>query len=292
MRSTNETDSGSYVNGVYTTKNGFSGLGLNCPKGTRLYNTNLTQPIFFVPEDRGETEEFRRITNDVAQDIMPYYAISNYGRVLNTYSGKIMKPNYRPNGYEYYCLSAENSKTGQKKYSTHRMVMKTFEPIDNSDNLQVNHINGIKSDNYINKTMPDGTMESNLEWVTPKENNEHARQNMNFTSKLSDDDAKIIRDLRSKGYTYEYIKNNYFDNASTTAIQNVCLNKTYKDENYTPIKAKQALEINPLLVHRLSENDISIIHKLNEEGYNAKEIQQIFYNNFSYSTILNIVNNS
>lgn len=38
--------SGSYVNGVYTTKNGFSGTGLNCPKGTRLYNTEVTQPFF------------------------------------------------------------------------------------------------------------------------------------------------------------------------------------------------------------------------------------------------------
>lgn len=67
-----------------------------------------------MPEDRGETEDFVPLTSEVAPDIRDYYAISNYGRVLNTYSGKIMKPNYRPNGYEYYCLAAENCKTGQK----------------------------------------------------------------------------------------------------------------------------------------------------------------------------------
>ena len=121
------TDSGSYVNGVYTSKNGFAGSGLNCPKGSRLYDTNVIRPFFFEPDDLQPGEEFRKITRDVCPDIMPYYAISNYGRLMNVYSGKIMKPNYRPNGYEYYCLAAENSKTNQKKYSTSRIVMKTFD---------------------------------------------------------------------------------------------------------------------------------------------------------------------
>ena len=112
-----ETDSGKYVNGIYTTKNGFSGLGLNCPKGTRLYNTELEKPIFFVP-DIQKGEQFKMITDEVAPGIMPYYAISNYGRIENIFTEKIMKPNYRPNGYEYYCLAASGSKTNQKKYST------------------------------------------------------------------------------------------------------------------------------------------------------------------------------
>lgn len=33
-----EVDSGKFENGIYTTKNGYSGLGLACPKGTRLYD--------------------------------------------------------------------------------------------------------------------------------------------------------------------------------------------------------------------------------------------------------------
>ena len=105
------SDSGSYVNGIYTTKNGYSGLGLNCPKGTRLYDLKIRKGVFFEPEDTPNDEEFRKITQEVCPDIMPYYAISNYGRLMNINSGKVMKPNYRPNGYEYYCLAAENSKT-------------------------------------------------------------------------------------------------------------------------------------------------------------------------------------
>ena len=104
-----ETDSGSYVNGIYTTKNGHSGSGLNCPKGTRLYDTSVIQPIFFVPEDTEVGEDFEMINQEVCPDILPYYAVSNYGRILNVNSGKIMKPNYRPNGYEYYFLQQDNN---------------------------------------------------------------------------------------------------------------------------------------------------------------------------------------
>lgn len=77
-----------------------------------------------------------------------------------------MKPNYRVNGYEYLCLAAENCKNGQKKYTTHRLVLKTFEPRDDMDDLEVNHIYGDKSENYINKIMPDGSKKSSIEWST------------------------------------------------------------------------------------------------------------------------------
>lgn len=62
-----ENDSGSYVNGVYTSKNGFTGSGLNCPKGTRLYNTNVTCPIFFMSDDRGKNEDFEMVTRGFVQ---------------------------------------------------------------------------------------------------------------------------------------------------------------------------------------------------------------------------------
>lgn len=42
----------------------------------------------------------------------------------------------------------------------HRLIMMTFNPIDNPDNYVVDHINGIRSDNRL----------ENLRWVTEKEN--------------------------------------------------------------------------------------------------------------------------
>ena len=172
-----ETDSGSYVNGVWTTKNGYTGYGMMCPRGGTLYDTTAIYPMFKIPEDTPPDEVFVGLEEPAAPDVRPYYAISNYGRLLQIHTGKIMKENYRNTGYGYYCLSCKTpNKNGkyQKKYTSHRIIMETFEPREDMKRLQVNHINGVKKDNYINKRMPDGTLQSNLEWVTAKENIHHA----------------------------------------------------------------------------------------------------------------------
>ena len=56
---------------------------------------------------------------------------------------------------------------GRKFFMVHRLVMETFNPIDNSQLLQVNHKDGNKHNNNIN----------NLEWVTNMENMHHAIKN-------------------------------------------------------------------------------------------------------------------
>lgn len=286
-------DSGSYVDGVYTSKNGFTGTGLNCPKGTRLYNTSkdVISPIFFVPPDTPPTEEFRRITRDVCPDIMPYYAISNHGRVLNTFSQKIMKPNYRPNGYEYYCLAAENSKTNQKKYNTNRIVMKTFEPRVDADQLQVNHINGDKTQNYYKMVMPDGSIQSNIEWSTPRENVIHSRETgLNKGSVLNMGDAKRIRELKDQGYSYNRIRQEFYPEVSGTTIQMICKNQTYYDPNYKPKDdyMRKAYKDNMYNNFKYSDRDADIIRKLIAEGYSHKEIKENFYPEISYSTLTDI----
>lgn len=278
---------GSYVNGIYTTKNGFTGSGLNCPKGTRLYNTDVIHPIFFMPEDRGETEDFVPLSRDVAPDVMDYYAISNYGRIMNTFTGKIMKPNYRPNGYEYYCLSADNCKNGQKKYSTSRMVMMTFEPREDAASLEVNHINGDKTQNYYNKMMPDGTIESNIEWNSRSENASH-RNNMGLSEPLgiSMDTVNQIRKLRSQGYSYPLLSEQF--GISVSSIQSICRNIMYYDPKYIPA------DINPYANNnynkiKVNDSDANRIKILYAEGYTQKEIVEKFYPNISASTVSDII---
>lgn len=97
------------------------------------------------------------------------YEISTLGRLrnitrLNWKTKGILKPKFnKSNGYYSYNLSVN-----EKNYTkyVHRLVAQTFIP---NPNLlpQVNHIDGNKSNNCLN----------NLEWVTEKQNMQHAFKN-------------------------------------------------------------------------------------------------------------------
>lgn len=71
------------------------------------------------------------------------------------------------NGYKSFSISTNG---GNKRYLLHRIIAETFIP--NPENKPcVNHINGIKTDNRL----------ENLEWVTHKENSQHAfKTGLNF----------------------------------------------------------------------------------------------------------------
>jgi len=97
----------------------------------------------------------------------PDYEISNLGRVKSfkrCREGKILKPGKNSNGYLIVGLW-KNKKRYNKR--VHRLVLETFNPVENMDKLQTNHINGIKSDNIYPE---------NIEWCTQSENEKHAHR--------------------------------------------------------------------------------------------------------------------
>lgn len=101
------------------------------------------------------------------------YEVSSFGRgrSLNyNHTGKIklLSPKKECNGYMRLCLFKHGVR---KYYSVHRLVYEAFiGPIP--DGMQVNHINEIKTDNFV-FVNPDGSVDlkkSNLNLMTPKEN--------------------------------------------------------------------------------------------------------------------------
>lgn len=115
-----------------------------------------------------EVEEWRAVVGYEG-----YYEISSIGRIRGVdrnitrkdgvkafVRGKILAPNKTQSGYLFVDLGMERKR---HDFKVHRLVATAFIP--NPENKpEVNHINGIKTDNRL----------SNLEWVTHKENMIHA----------------------------------------------------------------------------------------------------------------------
>lgn len=119
-----------------------------------------------------------------------YYQVSNFGRVRSL--DRIIIKNDNGNQYNIFRrgkilhqMTASSQykqvRLCKKLYSVHRLVAEAF--LDNLDNKpQVNHKDGNKSNNKVD----------NLEWVTPRENMQHAVDNGLVIYEKSNQKAKAV----------------------------------------------------------------------------------------------------
>lgn len=156
-------------------------------------------------------------------DVLGYgglYQVSDQGRVRQGKGihSRMLKQTKTDVGYLVVSLAEDG--IFKRKY-VHRLVADAFMP-DHAMGLEVNHINGDKTDNRL----------VNLEWVTHKENQQHAlnvlkrwhhKRNLS-TRRLTDED---VRTIRSSNETQRSLADRY--GVSQVAIHNVKAGKTYKE---------------------------------------------------------------
>lgn len=125
--------------------------------------TSKNESFFRVIEDNRtlENEEWRFLEQE-------HLYVSNLGRAKNL-SHKIL--DVAPGTQGYVTIHGmENN----KYYRLHRLVMKAFSPIENDEEFDVDHINGIRDDNRL----------ENLRWVTAKRNIKNRDENQNLIGNL------------------------------------------------------------------------------------------------------------
>ena len=114
----------------------------------------------------------QEINNECWRNISGYlkYQVSNVGRVRNSITGRILKPQIRKDVYYQICLCENSMKT---RYLIHRLVAREFS--ENPDNKNfVDHMNHNKADNTI----------LNLRWVSNAENDMNRTKRQNTSSRF------------------------------------------------------------------------------------------------------------
>lgn len=181
----------------------------------------------------------KEIWKDI-NDFIGYYQISSFGRIRSVdryitdvdgkerfYKGKILNQSVNSSNYKKVRLHKDNA--GKNLY-THRLVAEHFIP--NPENKpEVNHIDGNKWNNYY----------LNLEWVTDKEQTQHAYDNnladisgfnkhqVSQTGRqFTMSEIEEIRNEYNNGLTIKELTEKHNINYNSTTC-NIVHNKTYND---------------------------------------------------------------
>lgn len=112
----------------------------------------------FIDENQYEHELWKNYLDSV-------YMISNYGRIKNNKTKKIMKGKVTSTGYKEYCLTLHGKK---KSLLAHRLVYSIFNNVELTRNQVINHKDGNKLNNHID----------NLEITTASQNSLHSYYNI------------------------------------------------------------------------------------------------------------------
>lgn len=196
------------------------------------------------------------------------YTLSDDGTVINKNTGKVLKHIKIDRNHRYECVKLCINGISHV-IGLHRLLMITFCPVDDMENLEVNHIDGDKTNNDL----------SNLEWVTPSENVLHAfkynlRQPMrggrNGNSKLTRNIViNICNDIMENNLTEYELSKKY--EVSPSLIHSIKHKKVWKEITDRYDFPKQ-IEGNA----KLNEDNVREICQCILDGMTNKQISEIY----------------
>jgi len=165
----------------------------------------------FIPYKGEEVKEIKEF---------PGFGITNRSRVVNLENKTLIKPKIDAGGYWRVTVQKDGEKFERR---VHRLVALYFIP--NPNNLpQVNHIDGDKSNADIN----------NLEWVTPKENSEHASRTgllrvgeEHSSARITEEQARSILADFNSGMTVSEVRKKH-TYASKSIVEKICWRQRWK----------------------------------------------------------------
>lgn len=134
------------------------------------------------------------------------YMVSNYGRVYNKKTNYMCALSQYSNGYM-------RAKLNTRDVLVHRLVLQSFDPNPLCDQLQVNHIDGCKYNNYL----------GNLEWTTRSENMIHVVNH--GLLKIGENDHKSMHSNELVHSICKVLETNYCTNREVCQILNIPFSK-------------------------------------------------------------------
>lgn len=159
-----------------------------------------------------------------------YFADDN-GHIWSEYKQDYLSEQEDKNGYQKVTLMTTDKPSGKgHRFSVHRLILETFNPVENMQELQVDHINGDIKDNRL----------ENLRWTTCIENlnNENTKYNRRvydqdginntFSKFILDSLVELIKDCNSGQFKRKEILSKY--DICDETLRKILNRTTYKKE--------------------------------------------------------------
>lgn len=213
-----------------------------------------------------------------------YFADDN-GHIWSEHKQNYLTEDEDKDGYKKVLLMTTDKPVGKgHRFSVHRLILSTFNPIPDMRKYQVDHINGNRQDNQL----------SNLRWTTCKENlaNENTRPHRRVYDQNGTHNASailtkeslisLIDDANSGNFTRQNIYEKY--NIGDETLRRILKRETYTDDT-------KNLEINPKFISCYArdtsgekngraklnnERVLEIIRLLKTNKYSYKEIGDMY----------------